>query len=149
MKRILYLVIGILAISTISSCSKYAFMPMEERILGTWEFEQVSYTSRPFTRSTDITHEYRDFQYIFEPSGDFYIYDKFEESEYKGKWTLTVTTAGYEQPETIYNLYLSVYDPVTSSIQQMIWEVQSISSTTFKAIENTDIDQYIYRLVRR
>lgn len=149
--RISIKVLVIIALSVmfgLSSCTKYAFMPIEEKIVGIWDFENVMYSPGYLKSRENITWQYQSFQYIFESNGGFIMRMIETGDEYRGKWTLTELTTGYEQPETYYTLHFSVYNPDTNDIEQYVWDIESITEKKLYAREIWGDEEWTYRMVR-
>ena len=133
----------------LSSCTKYSFMPMEEKIIGVWDFENVMYRPGVLKSRQNITWQYQQFEYDFQYTGDFVMRDKTTGNEFLGKWTMTELSTGYDTPETTYTLHISVYNPSTGSIEQMVWEVESINAKRLRATETWGAEEWTYRMVRQ
>lgn len=140
---LLFLVFGL------SSCTKYSFMPLEEKIIGIWDFENVMYRPGPFKSRQNITWQYQQFEYDFQYTGDFIMTDKTTGSAFLGRWTMTELSTGYDNTETTYTLHISVYNPSTGSVEQMVWEVESINAKRLRATETWGAEEWTYRMARQ
>ncbi len=155
MKNLLILFIPFLTL--FSSCTKYSFMSMEEKIVGSWDFEEVKYKKGFFSKSKEVTDDYKNLSYIFEENGDFSVLDKTDSSIFSGKWTITIvsnsTTSFVDEEATTtttdtYILNLSVYNPHTSDLELMTWEINSIGPTRLKAYKQEGKSTWYYTLSR-
>lgn len=149
-RLVLMLLLGIMAIS-FNSCTKYSFMSMEDRIVGIWKFENVSFIKGFSLTRRDATNEYRNWEYEFTQDGRFFMRNTYASQTYEGKWYMTSMTnydAVNETSQTIYDLHVSVYNPDTRDIEQFIWELSSITGKRLRATEYFQNETWYYIMYR-
>lgn len=135
-----------------NSCTKYSFMSMEDKIVGTWSFEKVSFIKGFSMTQRDQTDSYLKWEYEFTSSGDFYMYDRQTTKRYDGKWYLTtnnVYNPSTDLNDIVYDLHVSVYNPDTRNIEQFIWEVTSLTGKRMRATEYFSNETWNYVMYRR
>lgn len=147
-KSIIYSLLAVLLMVSMTACTKYSFMPMDEKLVGKWQFENVTYRSSTWSRADNITHEYRNWEYEFKLNGDFIMRNLSSSQEFNGRWNLSSITAGVEEPETIYLIHISVLNGSSTDIDQYVWEISSLGSRRLKASESWGNESWNYDLIR-
>lgn len=149
-RLLLVLLLGIMAIS-FNSCTKYTFMSMEDKIVGVWKFENVSFTKGFSLTKRDATSEYRNWEYEFTQDGRFYMRNTNSSINYEGKWYMTSMT-NYDDvngiSQTLYDLHVSIYNPDTREIEQFIWELTNITGKRLRAAEYFQNETWYYIMYR-
>lgn len=149
MKKTWLIVLVIVASLLMSSCTKCSFMSMEEKIVGSWDFEKVIYKKSPFSSSKNITSEYQDWVFTFTSNGDFSLLQKSNSTTYSGKWSISTITTGTEAPETTYSLFISYFNSNISMVEQIIWEINNIDDTTLDAYSSSGKERWYFTMKRK
>lgn len=148
MKKVLFVSLVFVVSVLLGSCTKYSFMSMEEKIVGTWDFEEVIYRRNPFSGTKNITSDYQNLIFTFSSTGDFILMQKSDSLTYTGKWSISTTTTGTETPQTTYSLFISYYNYNYSMVEQIVWEINSIGATRFDATSSLENERWYYTLRR-
>lgn len=134
-----------------SSCTKYTFMPVEDKIVGKWRFEKVSFIKGYSLTKRDVTYDYTQWEYEFTADNRFFMYNNAERISYEGKYYLTADEVYDPNSDTydhIYDVHVSVYNPTTNQIEQFIWEVTGLTGKRFRATEYFSYETWYYQMYR-
>jgi len=151
LKNVLFVFILGALMMGFSSCTKYSFMSMEDKIVGKWRFENVEFIKGFSMSRRNATDTYAKWEYEFTQDGRFFMYNRVSSATYEGKWYMTVST-NYDPVDNtqdyFYDLHVSVYNPDTREIEQFIWEVSSITGKRLRATEYFSNETWYYTMYR-
>lgn len=145
MKWKLYIV-GVL-ILILASCRKAWTEREEDKLVGSWKFENVTYKKNFFTAGENQTWMYQDWVWSFYEQGDFRAMNLESGEETSGVWDLYLYQSYDETTSSYYTLTISTVD-ASGRINQMVLKIDHLSRNKLKVSEELVKGYRSYRLTR-
>lgn len=153
MKPLYYLIfISSSLLLLFSSCNASGSISnFEEKIIGTWEFEEVKFKTNGKSGYADYSNGYQGSTVTFKEGGILEAYDKDLDTTASGFWYIDYYEE-FDENDNIDEVYYMVGTldiPELSIFEDLLWDELKISNKRLSAIEeNKDNGKYKYRLVR-
>lgn len=154
MKRIFTLSTLLLLCFVQFSCTKYSFLSMGDKIIGTWNYDKVKNSAGLFKANVDITKNYQNWNLTFKNDGTALAYNSFTQEEKFGTWDLVTRVDTYYDEDgesstsTDYTLYFTLRGG-RGAEENHAWNVGSITAKKLRASENIGNGSNTYVLVRQ
>lgn len=154
MRKGLYILLLIAPLFLLSSCTKYSFLPMHEKVVGTWGFEKVKLRPGLFKGNVDVTKDFSNWEFTFTQNGNVEAFNINTRETKAGSWQMEEYTDTYYDEDgsstTTSDYVLRFY--VRSSRGQeenYVWNVGSITEKRLRASERMGNESYTYVLDRK
>ncbi|HRP88701.1 MAG TPA: hypothetical protein PKX92_01545 [Edaphocola sp.] len=132
-----------------SNCTKYSFMSMENKIIGTWTFEKVTLRPGIFKPAMDATKNFKNWEFSFNKDGSAQAYNTQTLEIQTGFWDMDAIEE-YDEDGNTYEY--KVYFQFTNSKNEKLnyyWDIGSITAKRFRAYEVVGSDNYYYVMLRK
>ena len=138
---------------SLSSCTATgSVFNVEEKIIGTWEFDEVKFKPNGKSRYSDYSNGFQGSSVTFKEGGILEAYDKDLDTTASGFWYIDY----YEEYDnegntrkTIYYMVGTLDIPELNIYTDLFWDELSVSNKRLSAIEENKKDgDYKYKMVR-
>ena len=154
MKRFAFLLSLVATLFLLSSCTKYSFKSIEEKVVGTWTFEKVKNKPGILKSNIDITKNYNNWEYTFEAGGGVVAFNTATKETELGRWHLEEYVDVYydddgtstSTSEYVLRFYLRAG---RGAEQNYIWNVGVVTAKRLRASERFGNETYTYVLARK
>ncbi|HTO15274.1 MAG TPA: DUF5004 domain-containing protein [Edaphocola sp.] len=151
MKKSIYL-FGALFLSLLligSGCTKYSFMKMEDKVIGTWTFEKATLRPGTFKPPMDVTKNFKNLEFTFNSDGTSIVYNNHTKETKNGYWKMYAIEE-YDEENSSYQYILKFqYNLPDRKKETYVWDIENITAKRFRAHETIGNDNYNYVLLRK
>jgi hypothetical protein len=152
MKSTFIIFILAFAVATFSACTGTSSASnMEQRIIGTWEFDEVKFRPKGSGYTADYTNGFVGSSVTFKEGGILEAYDKDLDTTASGYWYIDYYQEYDEDDETTTTVYYMVGTldiPELSILTDLFWDNLSITNKRLSATEEKNNGKYTYKMVR-
>lgn len=144
MKKFIKTILVVFLSVGLSGCIKSPILKMEDKLIGSWVFEKVSFREKIFSKRQDKTEEFKNLIYQFFENGKFVAINLSSGTEYEGVWELgelVSTTDG----NRMYTLQIAqMIDGQPATLQ---WQIDRITHKKLRASEWRGNEHWDYKLI--
>ena len=138
--------------SALSACSGSSFSTnIDQRIIGTWEFEEVKFRPKGDAFAKDYTNGFVGSSITFKEGGILEAYDKDLDTLASGYWYVD-SYEEYDQDNetstTVYYMVGTLDIPELSIFTDLYWDDLTVSGKKLRATEEKNNGTYTYKMVR-
>ena len=126
----------------LSSCEGGAFLSSAEKIIGTWEFEQVKHREAGTLGKDDVTDEFKHITLKFSDDYSIEFINNDTDVITGGTWDIKVE----DECADVLNVMLGHYEGAV--FESWEWELSRVSVNTLKGTERKDGGVYHYQLAK-
>lgn len=141
-----------MAVATLSACSGSSIgSNMDERIIGTWEFEEVKFRPKGDAFAKDYTNGFVGSSITFKEGGILEAYDKDLDTLASGYWYIDSYEEYDENDQTTTTVYYMVGTldiPELSIFTDLYWDDLTVTGKRLHAKEEKNNGKYTYRMYR-
>lgn len=154
MRKGFYILLLIAPLIFLSSCTKYSFMPMHRKVVGTWEFEKVRHRPGLFKGNIDVTKDFSNWEFTFSENGTVEAYHINTRETKVGSWQMEEYTDifydedGSSSSRSDYVLRFHVRSS-RGVDENYVWNVGSITERRLRASETMGAETYSYVMSRK
>lgn len=145
--------LGLLLVSTLSACSEASFSSnIEERIIGTWEFEKVKFTPQGDIFGADYTNGFVGSSVTFKEGGILEAYDKDLDTIATGYWYIDsyveYSNDDDNSSSTVYYMVGTLDIPNQGIFTDLYWDNLNVTKNKLDAKEEKNNGTYNYKMYR-
>ena len=138
--------------SALSACSGSSFSTnIDQRIIGTWEFEEVKFRPKGDAFAKDYTNGFVGSSITFKEGGILEAYDKDLDTLATGYWYIDSYqeySQDNESSTTVYYMVGTLDIPELSIFTDLYWDDLTVSGKKLRATEEKNNGTYTYKMVR-
>ena len=154
MKRAFYIFLLIAPILLLSACTKYSFMPMHRKVVGTWGFEKVRHRPGLLKGNIDVTKDFSNWEFTFHEHGLVEAHHIHTRESKTGSWQMEEYTDVYydedgngsSTSEHVLRFYLRSSRGVE---ENYVWNIGSITERRLRASERIGNETFTYVMDRK
>ena len=134
------------------ACNKESFgNTVEEKIIGTWIFDNVKFKPDGQFSSVDFTNAYKNCSMTFQEDGTLYAYDAKINATAQGYWYIDWYVEYDEDDDTETTTYVLIGNVTNTDLginEDIYWDNLGVRNSKLEGNEKKDNGKYTYKLTR-